>query len=168
MTDVRAIIGSVAMVLVASGATAETPWDAFKDRCLAPISEVAEANVDGLRLIDTAPSWVSVEWGEQAWANKNDNYILIEGGSPKGDPLTCSIAIAPGFESDAVEAFKAWETNAIADGSFTKLDETQMMGSGMMGLNSLQWREPQIEVILEPTIDNSGVVLRVLETDLES
>lgn len=163
MIDFSVVLGSFALIFAGSGATAETPWDAFQSRCLAPISDVSEADVEGLRMIDNAPDWANVEWGEQAWANKTDNYVLIEGGSPKGDPLTCSITIAPRFDSDAVEAFKTWEIDAIADGSFIRLD-----ASDMMRLNSLQWREPQIEVILEPALDNVGAVLRVLETNLES
>lgn len=146
----KCIPGAVAATMI--GATAQAgAWDEFEARCLVPFENHFPVIVDGLKpkaSKDAEPSF---------WINRNSGtvaHLTIEL-APSDGELACRLQSDVTADADA---FEIWVTEAVSTFRYVQT------ASGSWASN--EWIEPQLAVSVQ--WDGDAVILRVLETDLES
>ena len=141
----------VAVLLMPGMAFAVTPWEAFQARCLMPFEALFQPIVEGLMPSHTqqeeAPRYELPEGAE----------LVIEWMPEDGRRACALVVYAPGTE----DVFDAWIAKALQEQRYTPVDD--MPGTW----HSFEWIEPVLAV-QKRRGDDGALILRVVETDLES
>ena len=140
-----ALVGAISTAVPASAQTSDT-FQAFQSRCLTPMLEVRESDVDGLTRVPHRAAW-------ETWRMEGADWEL-QRALPGAAIQYCSIH-GP-FGAEVTE----WIDAAIASGDWIDLDLPRRT------LQSVYLREPVIEVEMVPHLTNPQ--LTVIETNLES
>lgn len=135
--------------LTAASSVFAGTWGDFEQRCLDRFEHVFPADLTGLTRVDADDS-------TETWTNTD---TILRRATPGGvsEPF-CAIV----GEIDE-PALTAWETEALASGRYTDVSPDQAYAPHV--LQSTEWREPRIEVVV---VRDGEPMLMVIETDLES
>jgi len=122
-------------------------WDQFQARCLDAYENMFLPVVDGLELV-ASPD-------HELRYRLSDREMLVLEYAPDDAFSACSLDDQTG---QSAARFDDWIAAGVASGRYEKTGENTW--------NSNQWIEPRIA--LQKRLQGSSVILRVLETDLES
>ncbi len=145
----------LALTLLAGAAQADA-LDAFMERCLTPLENVAAPQLDGL--IDRDPEDGFLVWqGREGWKLRTANGL--------DTPELCMISE---FEwTDEIDSrIMAWMDDALAEGRYEVLPKVSLQSPTV--LRSVHWREPRIELVVQRFSPEHGAFMMVRETDLEA
>lgn len=134
-------------------------WEEFEARCLVPMENIELAQPTDLT-------------ADKNFKNDGDTYstyafeaftLAISDGRA-AQSQWCYVTIAASAGTELIARAQTWRGTHAGSDRYQVIEDT---GSGFH-MQSLEWREPRIDVTLSRGGDDDLVTLRVEETDLES
>lgn len=129
-------------------------WEQFKSRCLGPMESISLQHPEDL-LTDEAIQFAAA--GSKSYVFDGSDSRLVLG----DNPVSCMMY---GLNLD--ENPFNWVEQMVAEGRYIKIP--QAMSHGPLILQSTEWREPKMEVLIHWYSTGEGQALSAIETDLES
>jgi hypothetical protein len=159
----------VFLAVLALGTPAQAgAWEEFERRCLVPMENVEEPDVEGLKLtlktdpkVDPSLTLTFAHFDEDALAEDDFFMFLIR--DARGATSECQIIIKSPDIDKLTSRIELWR-RAVGV-SYRLLSSTDEL---VEVWHSTHWREPVLSVAFGQTIQIDGFALIARETDLES